>query len=91
MMQTNRASTIGAALAPPLRVQADMPAIWKNIKTDFDSAASLLVEEHKNDGTAIDLPVLDLATWGMVPIEGQSLPLDGTSARSCCGRTPSRS
>jgi hypothetical protein len=71
MMQTNRASTIGAALAPPLRVQADMPAIWKNIKTDFDSAASLLVEEHKNDGTAIDLPVLDLATWGMVPIEGQ--------------------
>ena len=71
MMQTNRAPTIGAALAPPLRVQPDMPALWKNLRTDFDSAASLVVAEHENDGQAIDLPVLDLATWGIVPVEGQ--------------------
>ena len=71
MMQTNRAPTIGAALAPPLRVQPDMPALWKNLRTDFDSAASMLVDEHKADGNPIDLPVLDLATWAMVPVDGQ--------------------
>lgn len=60
----------GTSLPPPLRVVQDMAARWLNSSSDFDAAAHAIVEAHKNDGEARDLPVMDLATWGVLPKDG---------------------
>ena len=69
-MQALPAPTNGASLPPPLRVAADMEAKWLNSSTDFDTAAHAVIEAHKNDGAARDLPVMDLSAWGVIPANG---------------------
>lgn len=51
----------------PLNVAPDMNPSWRDTDVDFDTAAERLVQAHKNDGEARDLPILDLRTWGVVP------------------------
>jgi hypothetical protein len=58
-------------LPPPLRVRPDMAPIWRDLDTDFDTAADKLVAAHTGDGDSRDLPILDLRTWGIVPADGQ--------------------
>lgn len=70
-MQTHSAPTNGATVAPALSVASDMSAHWTNLSADFDAAADRIVTAHKDDGEAHDLPVMNLSTWGMVPVEGQ--------------------
>lgn len=70
MMNTHSAPTNGASLPPALRVAQDMRAKWLNTSSDYDAAAHAIVEAHTNDGEARDLPVMDLATWGVVPKDG---------------------
>ena len=50
-------------IAPPLRVLPDMAASWRDADLDFDTAADRLVEKHRVNGAARDLPVVDLRTW----------------------------
>lgn len=38
--------------------------------SSYDEAAHAIVEAHKSDGEARDLPVMDLATWGILPKDG---------------------
>lgn len=47
-----------------------MPSMWVNSSSDFDAAAHAIVEKHEKDGAARDLPVMDLATWGVLPTNG---------------------
>jgi hypothetical protein len=54
-------------LPAPLRVAPDMPATWSNLDTDFDTAASRIIEAHRADGQHHDLPLLDLRGWALVP------------------------
>lgn len=58
----------------PLAVASDMMPTWRDTDLDFDTAADRLVQAHKNDGDARDLPILDLRTWGVVPV-GDSMAL----------------
>jgi hypothetical protein len=58
-------ASIQTGLSAPLRVRPDMPALWRNIDTDFDTAAQMLAEAHKQDGTAEDVPIMDLRTWAI--------------------------
>jgi hypothetical protein len=58
-------------LPPPLKVRPDMAATWRDLDTDFDSAADKLVAAHLGDGEGRDLPILDLRTWGVIPADGQ--------------------
>ncbi len=56
----------------PLRCAPDMAARWANLTdADFDQAASQIVADHKSDGEAQDIPVMNLATWGVLPVDGQ--------------------
>jgi hypothetical protein len=48
-----------------------MPANWKNFSTDFDTAAQAIIEAHKTDGATADNPVMDLRTWGVIPVDGR--------------------
>lgn len=52
-------------LRPPLAVRPDLPPLWQSVDLDFDTAANKLVETHEMDGTAHDLPVMDLRTWAV--------------------------
>ena len=62
----------GVHIPPPLRVLQDMPAHWTNFKdATFDEAADRIVTAHKADGESKDLPVMNLSTWGVVPVDGQ--------------------
>lgn len=70
MMNNLSAPTNGTSLPSPLRVSPDMAARWLNTSIDYDAAAHAIVAAHKNDGQARDLPVMDLATWGVVPTDG---------------------
>lgn len=67
---TNGISPIGSSLPPPLRVSLDMASRWTNTSSDYDQGAHAIVEAHRSDGEARDLPVMDLATWGMIPAKG---------------------
>ena len=60
-----------STLAAPLRTAADMPSRWDNVELDFDTAADRIIEAHKKDGDAEDLPIADIKTWAIVPSEGQ--------------------
>ena len=50
-------------MSPPLRVAPDMTASWRDADLDFDTAADRLVDAHRVNGTARDLPIVDLRTW----------------------------
>lgn len=57
-------------LPPPLRTRPDMAAVWADVDTDFDKAAELFVQRHRQDGPAKDWPVTDLRVWGVKPHDG---------------------
>jgi hypothetical protein len=67
----NGTTTSNNSLPPPLRVAADMPAHWADVELDFDTAAQRIVDAHKADGAACDLPITDLKTWAIAPLDGQ--------------------
>lgn len=62
--------TNGSSLPGPLHVAPDMLPRWVTASTDFDEAAHVMVDAHKRDGEARDLPIMDLTTWGVVPNAG---------------------
>lgn len=75
--------SITHGLSAPLRALPDMRPRWRNLDCDFDEAANILVEDHKNDGLAQDCPAMDLRTWGfhgqaglfsLSPLRGQAPP-----------------
>jgi hypothetical protein len=72
-MTTNGTFIIGArTLPPPLRTASDMNAQWNDdVELDFDTAAERIIQTHKRDGAANDLPITDLKTWVIAPHEGQ--------------------
>ena len=67
----NGTSTHEHSLPAPLRVASDMPARWDDVELDFDAAAQRIIDAHKSDGTARDLPITDLKTWAIAPLDGQ--------------------
>jgi len=69
----NGSSPLGSRYQP-LALANDMPPRWSECDSDYDTAADRLVQAHKNDGEARDLPILDLRTWGVVP-HGDSMAL----------------
>lgn len=55
----------------PLLVRNDMRSTWQDLDAlDFDRAADRIVQAHERDGEAIDLPVLSLGTYAVVPTNG---------------------
>lgn len=90
-------SPIQTGLSAPLRVQSDMPALWHNVETDFDTAANILVDKHRKDGAAKDVPAMDLRTWAVRAESGQFAlshlaghepprPLRSTAFSALCSR-----
>jgi hypothetical protein len=72
MTQTNgQTTTERTTLAPPLRTAPDMPPRWEDVELDFDTAAERIIQAHKTDGFSHDLPIADLKTWAVAPLEGQ--------------------
>lgn len=70
-MQSISTGSPAISIPPPLGAAPDMAASWKNISTDFDTAAHAIVEAHKKDGVTSDSPVMDLRTWGVIPVGGR--------------------
>jgi hypothetical protein len=69
---TNGTSIIGGStLPPPLRTAPDMRQHWDDVELSFDQAAERIIAAHAADGTAADLPVTDLKTWAVAPLDGQ--------------------
>ena len=60
-----------STLPAPLRTATDMASRWDNVELDFDTAADRIIQAHKKDGDAEDLPIADIKTWAVVPHEGQ--------------------
>jgi hypothetical protein len=60
--------TISTGIPGPLRPAPDMFPLWRNVDTDFDTAAETIIDAHERDGVARDLPVMDLRQWGVVPM-----------------------
>ncbi len=58
-------------VAAPLAVAADMFPCWKDGDLSFDDAANQLILSHRNDGKALDKPIMDLRTWGVVPCDNR--------------------
>lgn len=58
------------SLPPPLRTAADMPSAWRDVDLDFDTAADRIIQAHRDDGDARDLPIVDMKTWIVAPHEG---------------------
>ena len=58
-------------IPPPLTVAPDMASSWIDLGEHFDDAAERIINAHKADGDAFDQPVMNLATWGVVPVEGK--------------------
>lgn len=72
MTTTISPTTNGTRSMPsPLGVLPDMAPSWRNLAVDYDVAAHTIVEAHAKDGQADDVPVLDLRTWGVVPLDGK--------------------
>jgi len=60
-----------SSLPPPLRIAGDMASSWREDKElDFDTAAERVIQAHRADGDAHDLPVVDLKTWAVAPYNG---------------------
>lgn len=68
-VSTNRTSILGG-IPGPLSVASDMSSRWTNEHTDFDTAAHRMIAAHRQDGQPRDLPVMNLQTWGIVPVNG---------------------
>src|SRR4051794_19792554 len=66
----NGTSTHEPHLPPPLRTASDMPARWDDVELDFETAAQSIIDAHAADGTARDLPIADLKTWAIAPLDG---------------------
>lgn len=47
-----------------------MAPVWREVDLDFDSGAALLVQAHREDGRARDLPVMDLRLHGITGDDG---------------------
>jgi hypothetical protein len=60
-----------STLPLPLRTAPDMPAHWENVELGFDEAAQIVIDAHKHDGTSHDLPISDLKTWAIAPLDGR--------------------
>lgn len=62
---------VAAALAPSLKVAADMQGFWQQFSVDgvpFDQGAEVLIQAHKVDGGDIDdIEVADLKQWPIGP------------------------
>ena len=54
----------------PLRPLPDMPSDWSDDDLEFDEAAQRIIDAHRADGVGRDLPIPDLRTWGVVPLDG---------------------
>jgi|HubBroStandDraft_1064217.scaffolds.fasta_scaffold02006_3 uncharacterized protein DUF932 len=61
----------GSTLPPPLRTAADMRPHWDDVELSFDEAAERIIAAHAADGHAADLPITDLKTWAVAPLDGQ--------------------
>ncbi len=70
-MNTSITSEGRLGLPPPLRVRPDMTAAWLDVDEDFDTAAERLVRAHEQDGSANDLPVLNVGAWGVKAEDGE--------------------
>lgn len=70
-MQTSPMPSNGLSLPPPLALAPDMSPRWRNFNETFDDAAHALIEAHTADGAAVDLPIMNLATWGIIPMGGR--------------------
>lgn len=70
-MMNNQSAVTVPALPPPLGTALDMSSAWIDVDLDFDEAADQIIEAHHRDGDARDLPILDLRTWGVVPVDGR--------------------
>ena len=66
--------SVTSSIPGPLRPASDMFPLWRNLDTTFDAAADVILDAHKRDGSARDLPVMDLRQWGVVPM-GEKLAL----------------
>ncbi len=68
---TNGTSILGGStLPPPLRTAPDMRPHWDDVELSFDQAAERIIAAHAADGAAADLPVTDLKTWAIAPLDG---------------------
>lgn len=72
MLTTNNIPRYKDSTIPgPLLVRSDMRSTWQDLDAlDFDHAADRIVQAHERDGEAIDLPVLSLGTYAVVPTNG---------------------
>ena len=61
----------GSTLPPPLRTAPDMRPRFDDVDLSFEEAAARIVAAHAADGDASDLPVTDLKTWAVAPLDGQ--------------------
>ena len=79
---TNGTTVLGSSLRPPLHAAPDMAASWGNVELDFDTAADRIIQAHRADGAAKDLPLADLKTWAVAPHGGRFalVPLAGHHA-----------
>jgi hypothetical protein len=69
---TNGTSLVGGStLPPPLRTAPDMRPHWDDVELSFDEAAARIIAAHAADGMAADLPVTDLKTWAIAPLDGR--------------------
>jgi hypothetical protein len=84
-------------LPPPLSPLRDMPANWETCETDFDTAAETFIQRHQADGEALDMPIMDLRSYGVAPdgehfslrpLAGHQppLPLRSTAFSALCAR-----
>jgi hypothetical protein len=48
-----------------------MAANWADTELSFDEAAERIIAAHAADGHAADLPITDLKTWAIAPLDGQ--------------------
>jgi len=74
-----------------------MPSDWSDDDLDFDTAAQRIIQAHEDDGSPRDLPVPDLRTWGIVPLDDKlglaplskhhpPRPLRSTGLTNLCNR-----
>ena len=66
----NGTSIHAPTLPPPLGTAPDMPARWDDVELDFETAAQRIIDAHAVDGAAHDLPITDLKTWAIAPLDG---------------------
>ena len=60
----------GKGIPGPLRVKPNMRASWHNFNdVDYETAVEHMVRAHALDGAAVDLPVLALQAYGLVPVD----------------------